>query len=122
MSRLQLLKSYFNVLDTTFYMKHLVNTSWQLKFITTSVQQHIDVLFLINVFTNEIYCSSILDTASLHVSNKTITDLSVFDALHCVKVSPSVRSVYVANAVCREIYILSRLGISPKNITEHNTD
>jgi len=40
-----------------------------------SRQQHINALFLINDFTNETYCSSILDTASLHVSNKTITDL-----------------------------------------------
>lgn len=82
--------------------------------------QHIDALFLINVFTNEIYCSSILDIASLHVSNKTITDLLIFNALHRAKASPSARCVNKDNAVCRKIDIFSHLGISPKNIIKYN--
>jgi len=104
-----------------FTKKHLVNTSWQLNLSPIqSRQQHIDAPFLINDFINEIYCSSILDTASLHVSNKTITDLLVFDALHCAEVSPSVRCVHVANAVCRKIDIFNRFGISAKNIIKYN--
>jgi len=81
-----------------------------------SRRRHLDALFRIDVFNNEISCSSILNTVTLCVPTQTIRNHSVFDAVHCAEASPSARHVMADNAVCRLIDTFDHTDISSKNI------
>ena len=51
-------------------------------------RQHLDVLFLINVFVNKIICPSTLTTVGLRVPSKITRDQSIFAAPYCAKLVP----------------------------------
>ena len=65
-------------------------------------------------------CSSMLNFISVRATAKMVWDHSVFDALHCVKASPSARRVMAANVVCGLIEIFSDNGIFLKYTIKSN--
>jgi hypothetical protein len=81
----------------------------RLNFLTLHLRRrHLDDLSLFNVFKGKISCSSVFDTVSLRIPTRSVRDYSTF-TVHCnFKVSPSVRCVSAANAVCRSIDIFNR--------------
>jgi hypothetical protein len=70
--------------------------------------QNLDVLFLINVFKNKIYCCSILGTVDLRVPTKQIRDLSTLDASRLI---PSTRCI-MATDICKYLDIFNKHNIS----------
>jgi hypothetical protein len=80
-----------------------------------SRRQHLDALFLVNVFKNKINCSSIMDTVSLQMLAKQIRDFSSFRVKNVSRLSPSTRCVIAANSICRSLDIFNKNSISLKD-------
>jgi hypothetical protein len=81
--------------------------------------RHLDALFLIDVFIGNICCSSILGSVSLRILSRSIRHYSTFTVNRNFKVSPSVRCVSAATAVCRSIDILNKDCTSLMDISQH---
>jgi hypothetical protein len=73
-----------------------------------SRQQHLDALFLINVFKSKVSCSSIFDSVCIQIPTRIITDYSTFMVNHNFKVSPSARCVSAANTICKDTDIFDK--------------
>jgi hypothetical protein len=65
--------------------------------------QHLNSLFLVNVFKNKMNCYSIMDTVGLHIPAKQIRDVSTFRVKNVSRLSPSTRCVIAANSICRSL-------------------
>jgi hypothetical protein len=70
-------------------------------------QQHVNHLYLTNVFKNKVSWVFILDSISLWRPTWTITDYSFFITHHHLKISPSAMCVFAGNVICRNINIFS---------------
>jgi hypothetical protein len=80
-----------------------------------SRRQHLDALFLVNVFKNKINCCSIMDTVGLHIPAMQIRDFSTFRVKNVLRLSPSTRCVIAVNSVCRSLDIFNKNSISLKD-------
>jgi hypothetical protein len=80
-----------------------------------SRRQHLDALFLVNVFTNKINCCSIMDTVGLHIPVKQIRDFSTFRVKNVSRLSPSTRCIIAANSIFRSLDIFNKNSISLKD-------
>jgi hypothetical protein len=77
-----------------------------LNFRTLYCRQHLDALFLINVFKGKIHCQSIMDTVSIRVPTLQIREFYAFSVSSVLRYSPSARCVIAANEICRFFYII----------------
>jgi hypothetical protein len=65
--------------------------------------QHLDALFLIDVFKSKISCSSTPDSFSTWIPTRIIIDYSIFIVNHNFRVSLSARCVSAAIAIFKDI-------------------
>jgi hypothetical protein len=80
-----------------------------------SRRQHLDALYLVNVFKNKINCCTIMDTIGLHIPAKQIRDFSTFRLKNVSILCPSTRCVIAANSICRSLKIFNKNNISLKD-------
>jgi hypothetical protein len=73
---------------------------------------HLDDLFLIIVFNNAIDCQYIMDTVSLRVPYKLISDSSIFSVSKALRTSPSATYSTVVNIIYQFLVVFSTTTIS----------
>jgi hypothetical protein len=78
-------------------------------------RQRLDALFLINAFTNKIYCCSCINTTGLRVTTKHIRYFSTFEANGVSRLSPILRCIKATNYVCKFLYIFNQQCVSLVN-------
>jgi hypothetical protein len=66
-----------------------------------SGRQHLNALFIINVFKGKINCHSTMDTVDIRVPTRKIRECSTFSVSSALRHSPSSRRVIAANDICR---------------------
>jgi hypothetical protein len=71
-----------------------------------SRRNHLDSLFLINIFKSKINCHSVMDTVGIRVPTRQIRDFSTFSVSSALRHSPSVRCASASNDICRLLDIL----------------
>jgi hypothetical protein len=72
----------------------------RLNFLPLHVRRmHLDAVFLINAFKDNIAYPSILDSVSLHIPSMAIRDFSAFSVHRNFKASPSARCVSAAKTI-----------------------
>jgi hypothetical protein len=71
-------------------------------------RRNLDAVFLINAFTGNIACPSILDALSLHIPARSIRDFSTFSVYHNFKASPCATYTSAANTVYCNIDIFNK--------------
>jgi hypothetical protein len=80
-----------------------------------SRRQHLDALFLVNVFKYIINCFSMMDTVGLYIPAKQVRDFPTFRVKNVSRLSPSTRCVIAAISVCRSLDIFDKNSISLKD-------
>jgi hypothetical protein len=72
-----------------------------------SRRQHLDDLFLINVFKDKIYFLSIMDTVGIRVPTRQVREFYIFSLSSALCHSPSARCV-VANDICKFVGVFGK--------------